>query len=191
MNKLIKSLICIWSVLLFLNSTFACIPNISFIKTTAIYGKVVAEDNYPIPNAVIQIYKNKEEGEEIIAETKSDENGRFEINNFLSGNYLIRAKANYFAYSIAQLKLKKSSSKSKTEEIIFTLVSESACSGNAEVKKIDNKKVDKKQMAAQVKAEFLHAWNGYKKYAWGHDDLKPVEQNLPRLVWADDFDDSG
>ena len=31
-------------------------------------------------------------------------------------------------------------------------------------------------MAAQVKAEFLHAWNGYKKYAWGHDDLKPVSK---------------
>ncbi len=37
-------------------------------------------------------------------------------------------------------------------------------------------KVDKKQMAAQVKTEFLHAWNGYKKYAWGHDDLKPVSK---------------
>lgn len=35
-------------------------------------------------------------------------------------------------------------------------------------------KIDKKQMAAQVKSEFLHAWNGYKKYAWGHDDLKPL-----------------
>ena len=37
-------------------------------------------------------------------------------------------------------------------------------------------KVDKKQMAAQVKSEFLHAWNGYKKYAWGHDDLKPLSK---------------
>ena len=36
--------------------------------------------------------------------------------------------------------------------------------------------VDKKQMAAQVKTEFLHAWNGYKKYAWGHDDLKPLSK---------------
>ena len=35
-------------------------------------------------------------------------------------------------------------------------------------------KIDKKQMAARVKSEFLHAWNGYKKYAWGHDDLKPL-----------------
>jgi ER degradation enhancer, mannosidase alpha-like 2 len=33
-----------------------------------------------------------------------------------------------------------------------------------------------KKLAAEVKAEFLHAWNGYKKYAWGHDDLKPLSQ---------------
>jgi mannosidase alpha-like ER degradation enhancer 2 len=26
----------------------------------------------------------------------------------------------------------------------------------------------------QVRAEFLHAWKGYKQYAWGHDDLKPL-----------------
>ena len=32
------------------------------------------------------------------------------------------------------------------------------------------------QMAAQVRSEFLHAWNGYKKYAWGHDDLKPLSK---------------
>jgi mannosidase alpha-like ER degradation enhancer 2 len=38
-------------------------------------------------------------------------------------------------------------------------------------------KVDKKQLAAQVKSEFLHAWNGYKKYAWGHDDLKPLSKS--------------
>jgi len=33
-----------------------------------------------------------------------------------------------------------------------------------------------KQLAAEVKAEFLHAWNGYKKYAWGHDDLNPLSK---------------
>ena len=38
-------------------------------------------------------------------------------------------------------------------------------------------KVDKKQLANQVKTEFLHAWNGYKKYAWGKDDLKPVSKS--------------
>src|SRR6185436_11663236 len=35
---------------------------------------------------------------------------------------------------------------------------------------------NKTKLAAEVKAEFLHAWNGYKKYAWGHDDLKPLSK---------------
>ena len=34
----------------------------------------------------------------------------------------------------------------------------------------------KTRLAAEVKAEFLHAWSGYKKYAWGHDDLKPLSK---------------
>ncbi|HST46029.1 MAG TPA: glycoside hydrolase family 47 protein, partial [Luteimonas sp.] len=29
-------------------------------------------------------------------------------------------------------------------------------------------------MAARVKAEFLHAWQGYRRHAWGHDALKPL-----------------
>src|SRR5215213_3978242 len=33
-----------------------------------------------------------------------------------------------------------------------------------------------KKLAAEVKAEFLHAWHGYKQYAWGHDDLKPLSK---------------
>src|SRR6185503_3530258 len=35
---------------------------------------------------------------------------------------------------------------------------------------------NRKRLAAEVKAEFLHAWTGYKKYAWGHDDLKPLSK---------------
>jgi mannosidase alpha-like ER degradation enhancer 2 len=37
--------------------------------------------------------------------------------------------------------------------------------------------VNKAQLAKQVRAEFLHAWNGYKKHAWGHDDLKPLSKS--------------
>ncbi len=37
--------------------------------------------------------------------------------------------------------------------------------------------IDRKASAEQVKAEFLHAWNGYKKYAWGNDDLKPLSKS--------------
>lgn len=34
--------------------------------------------------------------------------------------------------------------------------------------------VDRKKLTEEVKAEFLHAWNGYKQHCWGHDDLKPL-----------------
>jgi mannosidase alpha-like ER degradation enhancer 2 len=34
----------------------------------------------------------------------------------------------------------------------------------------------RRKLAAEVRAEFLHAWNGYKKYCWGHDDLKPLSK---------------
>ncbi|PWT91808.1 MAG: glycoside hydrolase family 47 [Blastocatellia bacterium] len=33
------------------------------------------------------------------------------------------------------------------------------------------------RLASEVKAEFQHAWQGYKKYAWGHDDLKPLSKS--------------
>jgi hypothetical protein len=32
------------------------------------------------------------------------------------------------------------------------------------------------RLAARVKAEFLHAWGGYRQYAWGHDGLKPLSK---------------
>src|SRR5258706_2734880 len=38
------------------------------------------------------------------------------------------------------------------------------------------KQPDPSATGAAVRAEFLHAWNGYKKYAWGHDDLKPLSK---------------
>ncbi len=33
------------------------------------------------------------------------------------------------------------------------------------------------QLANQVKDEFIHSWNGYKEYAWGHDALKPLSKS--------------
>ena len=34
--------------------------------------------------------------------------------------------------------------------------------------------VSQELMADSVRSEFLHAWNGYKQYAWGHDALRPL-----------------
>ena len=38
------------------------------------------------------------------------------------------------------------------------------------------KPLDRAALASQVREEFLRAWKGYKKYAWGHDELKPVSK---------------
>lgn len=32
-------------------------------------------------------------------------------------------------------------------------------------------------MAKEVRGEFLYAWNAYKEYAWGHDELKPLSKS--------------
>src|SRR5215469_6635129 len=29
-------------------------------------------------------------------------------------------------------------------------------------------------IAEEVRAEFLHAWEGYKRFAWGYDEVKPI-----------------
>lgn len=36
---------------------------------------------------------------------------------------------------------------------------------------------DKTDLADQVRQEFLHSWNAYKQYAWGHDALKPLTKS--------------
>lgn len=35
---------------------------------------------------------------------------------------------------------------------------------------------ESQRLAAEVKAEFMHAWRGYRKYAWGHDELLPLSK---------------
>ena len=53
--------------------------------------------------------------------------------------------------------------------ILFVIVFFWAPSGNSQ-------QLRKPPLAAQVRAEFMHAWQGYKKYAWGHDDLRPLSK---------------
>jgi mannosidase alpha-like ER degradation enhancer 2 len=36
--------------------------------------------------------------------------------------------------------------------------------------------LDRAALAAQVRAEFLHAWQAYEQYAWGHDELRPLSK---------------
>ncbi len=41
----------------------------------------------------------------------------------------------------------------------------------------DTSTVYRAKLADEVRNEFLHAWNAYKKYAWGHDGLKPLSKS--------------
>src|ERR1700720_981245 len=36
---------------------------------------------------------------------------------------------------------------------------------------------DAQELAARVRTEFLHAWNNYERYAWGHDALRPLSKS--------------
>ncbi|MGH9363524.1 MAG: glycoside hydrolase family 47 protein, partial [Thermoanaerobaculia bacterium] len=38
---------------------------------------------------------------------------------------------------------------------------------------------DRAELAARVRDELLHAWRGYERYAWGHDELKPLSKAPP------------
>ncbi len=51
-----------------------------------------------------------------------------------------------------------------------------ACGRSKDKPAAKTETVDKEFLADRVKAEFLHAWEGYKKYAWGHDELKPMSK---------------
>jgi mannosidase alpha-like ER degradation enhancer 2 len=35
---------------------------------------------------------------------------------------------------------------------------------------------ESQRLALEVKQEFLHAWRNYERYAWGHDELKPLSK---------------
>ncbi|HEY0049591.1 MAG TPA: glycoside hydrolase family 47 protein [Pyrinomonadaceae bacterium] len=60
--------------------------------------------------------------------------------------------------------------------LLFAILFSAFAPVSAQPKSVKNPKVDKARLAREVKAEFLHAWNGYKQYAWGHDDLKPLSK---------------
>jgi ER degradation enhancer, mannosidase alpha-like 2 len=36
---------------------------------------------------------------------------------------------------------------------------------------------DTEEIAKRIRQEFLHAWSGYKQYAWGHDELRPLSKS--------------
>lgn len=53
------------------------------------------------------------------------------------------------------------------------LVAAIACVAATTSLDVDSR-ADTTRLAAQVKSELLHAWRGYTRHAWGHDELRPL-----------------
>ena len=42
--------------------------------------------------------------------------------------------------------------------------------------------LDRAALAASVRDEFVHAWGGFSRYAWGHDELLACQQDVSGLA---------
>ncbi|MDQ2870936.1 MAG: glycoside hydrolase family 47 protein [Acidobacteriota bacterium] len=49
-----------------------------------------------------------------------------------------------------------------------------ACSASPPAKPAPVRPLDRASMTSRVRAEILHAWGGYERGAWGHDEWKPL-----------------
>ena len=58
--------------------------------------------------------------------------------------------------------------------IILAICAFIGCESGTETQFSESRKA---ALADSVKQEFLHAWNGYKEYAWGHDALRPLTKS--------------
>jgi mannosidase alpha-like ER degradation enhancer 2 len=61
-----------------------------------------------------------------------------------------------------------------TTRILMILLLAATVAANAQIPWAHAPNVD--SLAREVKKEFLHSWNAYKKYAWGHDGLRPLSR---------------
>src|SRR5687767_7164605 len=59
--------------------------------------------------------------------------------------------------------------KASAAAAVSLLVALSACTRFRDVAR-------SRELADRVKAECLHAWKNYERYAWGHDALKPLSK---------------
>ena len=60
--------------------------------------------------------------------------------------------------------------------VLFLLVCVLIAPNRADQASPQTAAIDKAQMAEKIRQEFLFTWNAYKKYAWGHDMLKPISK---------------
>src|SRR6266487_5279393 len=58
--------------------------------------------------------------------------------------------------------------------IVFLLIALAALAIHGCTKSREEERAQ--EVATRVRTEFLHAWNNYERYAWGHDELRPLSK---------------
>jgi len=66
-----------------------------------------------------------------------------------------------------------------TAALLFVMAASSACAQPQATQPLaENASAKLIPADVRVRNEFLHAWNAYKQYAWGHDDLRPLSKSF-------------
>lgn len=132
----------IFTLLLFSVSTFACTCVRDSLKAKGFDGQVIAaydtrpNDRDPIGKATVKLLKRTGDGDEVIAEAMTDENGHFEVENIKPGKYILEVSATHFEKIVTQLKIVKSSNRNADEILVGLQPSLDCCAGYAKVQKV-------------------------------------------------------
>ncbi|HVF42950.1 MAG TPA: glycoside hydrolase family 47 protein [Pyrinomonadaceae bacterium] len=60
--------------------------------------------------------------------------------------------------------------------LLVPLILAAPVSASAQTRRGRADSVDRRALAARVREEFSHAWRGYARHAWGHDELRPLSK---------------
>lgn len=163
---------------LFFASTYAysCSIEMKPIKTDRIVGVVKDDKGRMIAGSSIKVFDAPDpKSRKLAAETVTDVTGRFVITTVPPGKRFLVASAQDFSTVETPFTLTKRVMKyDRDDEIAIYLAEKSSQCGSYAAMQDSTREARK--YAERVKAEFLHAWNGYKKYAWGNDDLLPLSK---------------
>jgi hypothetical protein len=140
-NKSKNFLAIVFTIFLLNISVFACTCVRNNLKLKGFRGQVFAvneaQPDYkePFPKATVRLLERNDDEEKIIAEVLTDENGKFEIEKFKSGKYILEIFAPNFQKVVTRIKITKSSSRKLDNLVIGLEPSLDCCVGFAKVEK--------------------------------------------------------
>jgi len=111
------------------------------LKAKGFDGQVIAaydtrpNDRDPIEKATVKLLKQTDDGDTVIAEAVTDENGRFEVGNIKPGKYILEVRATAFETVATEIKIVKSSNRKADEILVGLQPSFKCCAGYAKVQK--------------------------------------------------------